>query len=185
METYAQTIVRLALAYVNANLQEIQPNQGWTNKPYEADMRAIGWLPGDEWCADSATLVWKKTYQLRPDIWAIARRMLSANSQLTANNFHAHPWWPTGLVPKPGAIVVWQNGDSLTEGHEGIVTSVDPDKIHYNSAEGNTSSTTQPDIRTGWTYAQHTHTLGLPHKDLGLNVLRFVYPIEQISPLTY
>jgi len=186
MKTSAQTIVDLALAYCRANLQEVQPNKGWTNKAYEADMRAIGWLPGDEWCADSAILVWKKSYSLKPQIWAVARRLLSANCQITANNFHADKIWPTGTkVPKLGAIAIWQSGDSLVNGHEGIVTWVSPDFKSFKTAEGNTSSSTQPDIRTGWTYAEHTHRIGEPHSLTGLNFIRFVYAIESYSPLIY
>lgn len=181
----AELIAKLALTYTNANLQEIQPNRGWTNKAYEADMRSIGWLPGDEWCADSAILVWKKIYVSQPAIWAIARRLLSANCQITLKNFRNDPIWPTGMIPKIGALAVWQSGNSLTNGHIGIVTSVDNDLVHFKSAEGNTSSTTQPDIRTGWTYAEHSHSVKAPHSDTGLNFLRFVYAIESYSPLIY
>lgn len=185
MESSAQLIVRLAVGYANAGIVEIQPNKGWTNKAFEADMRGIGWLPGDEWCADSVILIYKKAYSLKAAIWAVARRLLSANAQLTGRNFHSDKVWPTGMIPRLGAIGIYQSGNSLVYGHADIVTWVSADKKTYRSAAGNTSSTTHPEIRNGWTYAEHTHVVGQAHSVTGLNLLRFVYPIESYSPLIY
>lgn len=182
----AQNIVKIATQLASANLVEIQPNKGW--KPnamfpdFQKEMIALGWNIGDEWCADSATWVWHKG--CTPEVFAIARKHLSPNSQQTAKNFHADVTWPTSTnVPTVGAICVWQAGDSLIMGHEGIVVWVSEDGKTFKSAEGNTSSTTQPDIRTGWTYAIHTHTVGLPHSHLGLNLDRFVYALDSYEPL--
>lgn len=178
----ADQIVQIALAYSTQNITEIQVNDGWTDKTYQADMVSIGWEMGDEWCAASAILDWKKGYASNPAVWAHARRLVSLNSQQLARNFHADPVWPTSVnIPKLGAIVIWQAGDSLTEGHAGIVVAINGNQ--FTSVEGNTTSPNRPDERDGWTIAQHVHTIGLPHSSLNLNLNRFVYAIESYNPL--
>jgi CHAP domain len=178
----ADQIVQIAAAYSTQNITEIQTNNGWTDDQYQTDMESVGWEMGDEWCAAAAILDWKKGYEDNPDVWAHASRLVSLNSQQLAENFHADPVWPTSTnVPKPGAFVVWQEGDSATQGHCGIVVAINGNQ--FTSVEGNTSSPDQPSIREGWTVAQHTHTIGLPHSTMGLNLDRFVYAIESYDPL--
>ncbi len=177
-----EQIVAVANAYAAANITEKQPNLGFTNQPYQKDISTTGWEPGDEWCAAAAILDWYKGYQNRPDILAKVKHLQSLNSQQMANNFHNDPVWKTSTnIPKLGAIVVWQAGNSFTEGHTGIVVSINGNQ--FTSVEGNTSSPAQPDIREGWTVAAHTHTIGLPHSSLGLNLDRFVYVLESYEPL--
>lgn len=179
----ADNIVQIANAYANASITEIQPNNGWTNKAYEADMvKLTGWYHSAEWCAAAAILDWKKGYANRPDMLGHINRLVSLNSQAMADNFHADPIWPTSsTVPKLGAIVVWAQGDSRTMGHTGVVVWIAADGKSFVSVEGNTSSPDQPDIRSGWTLAKHTHIIGLPHSSLKLNLDRFIYAIEEYS----
>jgi CHAP domain-containing protein len=184
----ANEIVNIAIGYSNQNITEVQVNDGWTDASYQADMESIGWQRGDEWCAASVILDWKKGYAGKPDVWAKAARLVSLNSQQMARNFHADPVWPTSAnVPKLGAIVVWQDGNSATSGHCGIVVAVNGNK--FTSVEGNTTSTTRPNPvagaseREGWTVAEHIHTIGLPHTTRGLNLDRFIYAIESYDPL--
>ncbi len=181
----ANKITQLAILYANANITEIQINNGWTDKTYEHDMVSLtGWYHGAEWCAAAAILTWKKTYAGNIEILGRINKLVSLNSQAMANNFHADPVWPTSAdVPRLGAIVVWQSGDSKTMGHTGIVVAIDQNGKHFTSVEGNTSSPSQPDIRNGWTVAKHVHTLGAPHSSLGLNLDRFIYPLESYNPL--
>lgn len=175
-------IIKIALAYSEQNITEIQKNQGWTDQAYQADMVSIGWTPGDEWCAASIKLTWKKAYADKPDVWKHAKPLLSLNSQQTATNFHKDPVWPTSVkTPKPGAIVVWQDGNSLTSGHCGIIVAINGNK--FTSIEGNTTSRDKPDNKEGWTVAAHEHTVGAPHALTGLNFVRFVYAIEGYDPL--
>jgi hypothetical protein len=175
-------IVQLAIAYSTQNITEIQVNNGWTDPNYQADMVSIGWSPGDEWCAASVKLTWKKGYVGYPNVWAHAQNLISLNSQQMARNFHADPVWPTSTsVAALGAIAVWQEGNSSLQGHCGIVVAINGNQ--FTTVEGNTSSPNFPSIRNGWTVAQHTHTLGQPHSNLGLNFERFVYAIESYAPL--
>lgn len=184
---YAENIVEITKGYLARNIVEIQVNNGWTDSAFESEMKQYTpWQSGDEWCADSGMLIWKKGYADNEIILAIIIKLLSANSLQTAYNFHADKIWPTSVnIPKIGAIVVWAAGNSRTKGHFGIVIWVSADGKTFISGEGNTSSPTQPDNRSGWTFAQHTHTIDLPHSSLGLNIERFIYAIESYSPLTY
>lgn len=184
--TISEKIVQIALDYSRQNITEITPNKGWTDPVYQTDMKAIGWEPGDEWCAAAAILDWKKAYADLPKVWAVAKRLISLNSQQMARNFHADAVWPTSAnVPELGALVVWQAGNSTVSGHCGIVVAVDGNR--FTTVEGNTTSQTRPNPkpsmseREGWTVATHVHTLGLPHSMLGLNLERFIYAIEQYA----
>jgi hypothetical protein len=184
----ADQIVQIALAYNAQNITEIQPNSGWTNAQYQADMVSVGWYMGAEWCACAAILDWKKGYATNPSVWAHASRLVSLNSQQMARNFHADPVWPTSTnVPKLGAIVIWQAGNSATQGHAGIVVAINGNQ--FTSVEGNTTSTVRPNPipgateADGWTVAEHTHTIGLQHSTMNLNLDRFIYAIESYDPL--
>jgi hypothetical protein len=170
----ASTIQRIALAYAGANITEIQTNAGFNNKPFEADMRSVGWHTGDEWCAYSAILCFKKG--LDPKVWAYFQRLASGNSLQMLRNCRNDKHWPTGLTPRVGCIVVWRLGDSTTQGHVGICTSVNGST--FETCEGNTSSSAYPSIRQGWTFAKHTHSIGAPHSANSLNFVRCIYPIE-------
>lgn len=174
----ADNIIQIANAYAKANITEIQVNNGWTNKAYEKDMLNLTtWYHGAEWCAAAAILDWKKGYVNRPDMLGRINKLVSLNSQEMANNFHADPIWPTStVIPKLGALVIWALGSSKLQGHAGIVVAIKGNA--FISVEGNTSSPDKPDTRTGWTIAAHTHTIGLPHSTLNLNLNRFIYPIE-------
>lgn len=186
--TNAEAIVAAQLDYYNQNITEIQPNQGFTSKNYQADIRLVGWYTGGEWCAFSAILACKKGYLANghPEIWDYFHKLDSGNSQQMARNCHNDKFWPTGLVPKVGAIIVWQMGDSFTTGHTGLCIGVDPDGIHYTCLEGNSTDPNKPNPfpdaseREGWTIGKHVHVIGAPHSSNNLNFLRAIYAVEQL-----
>lgn len=182
--TNAENIVEVQTAYFNEPIIEIKPNQGFTDKQYQADITSVGWYVGGEWCAFSAILACKKGYvgNNHADIWVYFQKLASGNSQQMARNCHNDKFWPTGLIPKVGAIIIWQAGDSFTEGHTGLCIAVDPDGIHYTTLEGNSIPPGNPgDEREGYTIAKHIHVLGQPHSSLGLNFLRAIYAVEQLN----
>lgn len=186
--TITDQIVQTAQYYYNQDITEIQPNNGWADPAYEADMRSVGWQKGDEWCAAAAILCWKKGYAANLPVWKIAQRLVSLNCMQMVHNFYADPVWPTSVnMPKLGAIAVWQAGNSAVYGHCGIVTAINGE--HFTTVEGNTTSAARPNPdphmneREGWTVAAHTHTIGLPHSTLGLNLIRFIYAIRNYGPL--
>jgi len=173
-------IVELAENYVKSNIQEIQVNHGWTDRQYMLDMiHYTGWYFGAEWCAASAILVWKKAYEDDLEITKKLKHLCSLNCQQMGRNFHNDAKWPTSTkTPILGAIVIWGDGESETKGHCGIIRWIAKDGKSFIACEGNTSSFDKPDIRTGWTYAEHLHTTNKPHSQTGLNFIRYIYPIE-------
>lgn len=178
----ADDTVHKALALAGAHITEIQVNQGWQPNSlypnFTADMKSVGWYVSGEWCAFSGILVLKWAYAAYPKIWNYFYKLLSGNSQQTVRNCHNDKFWPTGLIPRPGCIVVWQEGDSSTEGHLGLCVSTNGNQ--FVTAEGNTSSPGDTaHERLGWTYTCHTHYLNQPHTSLGLNLLRCVYVVEE------
>lgn len=178
MDNLIKRILIQAKVYLAQNITEIQVNKGFTDKAYQKAITAVGWYVGGEWCAFSAILVWQQC--LSPEVYAVFKTLASGNSQQMARNCMAHKYWPTGLVPTVGCIVIWQNGDSSTQGHTGVCTWVSDDGKSFTTAEGNTSSPDKPETRTGWTYAEHTHYTGQPHKASGLNFYRAIYPLDKL-----
>lgn len=178
MNDLIQRIVDKAKAFLAQHITEIQVNKGFTDKVYQKLITGVGWYVGGEWCAFSAILVWQQC--LAPEVWAVFKKLASGNSQQMARNCHAHPYWPTGLIPKVGCIVIWQDGDSTISGHTGLCTWVSADSKTFTTAEGNTSSPDKPETRTGWTYAEHTHLTGQPHRVVGFNLYRCIYPLDKL-----
>lgn len=177
--TNAQSIVSVQTAYFNLPVIEIQPNEGFTNAQYQSDITSIGWYKGGEWCAFSAILATKKGYigNDHSEIWSYFEKLASGNSQEMAANCHNDKFWPTGLAPQVGAIIIWQAGDSSTEGHTGLCIAVNGDT--YTTLEGNSIPPGNPgNEREGYTIAQHIHVIGQPHSSLGLNFLRAIYAVE-------
>jgi hypothetical protein len=171
----ADKVVAYVHSLAGAGIQEIQPNQGWQpNVKYPTftqDMKSVGWYVGGEWCMFSAMLVWKKN--MDPKLWAYVSKLLNGNSISSADNCHKDKYWPTGVIPKPGCIVIWQLGNSTTKGHAGVCTTAVGSS--FTSGEGNSSAVGDTDTRTGWTYAEHAHILNRPHSDTNLNLYRCIY----------
>lgn len=182
--TNAESIIQVQTDYFNAPIIEIQVNAGFTDQDYQAEITKVGWYTGGEWCAFSAMLAWKQGYinNTHAEIWGYFWQMQNGeggNSQQLANNAHNDHFWPTGLTPQPGAIIVWQAGDSHTEGHTGLCIEVDGD--NYTTLEGNSIPPGNPgDEAHGYTIAKHVHTMGQPHSSLGLNFYRAVYAVEHL-----
>jgi hypothetical protein len=169
------TIVSIARGYIGQ--QEVQPNQSFKDPVFLKKMLGVGWYRTASWCSFFAKLVWKEAYTKLGSLTnaSLVNRYASGSSRETWNNFRASKEFKTSTtVPKVGAIVIWQEGDSLTNGHVGIVTAVNGNT--FSSVEGNTNA---DGSRNGYEVAEHTtHKVGLPHSVNGLNVLGFVYPVE-------
>lgn len=173
------SIITIAKSYLGQ--EEIVPNKGFKDKNFELEMKSVGWYINAPWCSFLAIRIWEKAYSSYSAIEGKIKKLVSGNSQQMARNFHADPLWPTSTsIPKLGSLVIWGDGNSTTSGHTGIVISIDPDGKHFTSIEGNTSDPNQPSIREGFIVAQHTHIIGAPHSSSGLNLLRFIYPIESL-----
>jgi hypothetical protein len=160
--------------------EEIQPNKGFKDPAYAARIVATGWQVGEPWCAAAAISDWTEAYQPFLALATKAKRLYSLNSQQMARNFHADPVWLTSTnVPVVGAMAIYGDGDSTITGHTGIVIEVMSDGVTYRTEEGNTIPDGNPgDQREGYIVAQHTHKVGLPHSVTGLNLIRFIHPME-------
>jgi hypothetical protein len=173
-----QKIAAIALTYNGQ--QEIPSNAGFKDAAYAAKIKATGWQAGSPWCAAAAIIDWTEAYAPYPATAAHAKKLYSLNSQEMGRKFHADPVWPTSTtVPVIGAIAIFGDGDSTVWGHTAIVIDVLPDGKTYHTVEGNTIPAGNPgNQREGYIVAQHTHIVGQPHSVKGLNLIRFIHPIE-------
>ncbi|MXV50316.1 CHAP domain-containing protein [Pedobacter sp. HMF7647] len=160
--------------------QEIQPNMGFRDPSYAAKIYATGWQKGEPWCAAAAIVDWTEAYAAVPELAGKARSLYSLNSQQMAENFHKDPVWPTSTtVPVVGSMAIFADGNSTTSGHTAVVIEVMPDGITYRTEEGNTiPANATGNQREGYIVAQHVHQVGRPHSVTGLNLLRFIHPLE-------
>ncbi|OCX54256.1 hypothetical protein BEL04_08340 [Mucilaginibacter sp. PPCGB 2223] len=169
-----------AIARTFVGQEEIQPNAGFKDPAYAAKIKTTGWQTGSPWCAAAAIVDWTEAYAPYPALAAHAHKLYSLNSQEMGRNFHADPVWPTSTsVPKVGAIAIFGDGDSTVTGHTAVVVDVLPDNVTYHTIEGNTIPAGNPgNQREGYIVAQHTHVVGQPHSVTGLNLIRFIHPME-------
>jgi hypothetical protein len=166
--TFIDKILQIVKSYLGE--QEIQPNSGFKNPGIDKAMRSIGFLNGQSWCAYAVMLVLFQVYA--GTTWLpLIKKYCSAATQEMWANFKRSKEFVTGLVPKLGAIVVWEEGNGA-QGHTGLVTCISEDGKTFKSIEGNSNS---DGSRNGYEWAENTHTVGLPHKDKGLNLLGFIY----------
>lgn len=187
--TNASAIVAAQIAFFNESIIEISPNNGFTckknkatGKQYEQLMQSVGWEFHDEWCAYAAILACKVGYTTNkhPEVWKYFSRLADGNSQVMGRNAHADKFWPTGIVPRLGCIVIWAHGDSTTIGHTGLCIDVSADGQTFTTLEGNSSPPNSGNEREGYTIAKHVHTLNAPHSANRLNYVRSIYVVENL-----
>ena len=94
---------------------------------------------GQEWCGYFAAAMW--TGQNTPSTSTFPRIPNSYPSSQawrteTGSNFHPFNG-PGGVKPKPGDVLVWQNLDTSTGGHVGIVIMFNYDTNNVVTIEGN------------------------------------------------
>lgn len=176
----AQRIIDIAQSYVGE--EEIKSNQGFKNPIFQKKILVMTpWYKGAPWCAAEAMVIWKEAYHDYPHYLALLNKYMSLNSQQMARNFHASAEFTTSsTTPVRGAIAIYGDGDSTTSGHTAsAVIDINPDKIHYTTIEGNTiPEGTIGDDREGFISAIKYHALGQPHSQKGLNLIRFIYPLN-------
>jgi len=167
--SYIDKIVQIAQSYKGQ--EEIQPNLGFKDPIFWNKMKEVGFYRGASWCGFFVMLVLFEAYADEPNVLKYLKKYCSASTHEMWANFRASKEVITGQIPKLGAVAVWEEG-SGTNGHTGIVISVNPDGKHFTSMEGNTNGAGG---REGFRVWENTHTLGLPHSENGLNLLGFAY----------
>lgn len=94
---------------------------------------------GDEWCGYFAAAMW--TGENTPSTTANPRipdSYPSSQAWRTGVGNRFHPFnGPGGVKPRPGDVLVWQNHDTSTGGHVGVVISYNYDTDKVVTIEGN------------------------------------------------
>lgn len=158
-------ILTIAKGWIGS--EEIQPNLGFKDATLQAKMNKVGFFKGASWCGFFVEVVLFDAYADAPLILAYLHKYLSPGTQTMWHNFKASKEIITGQLPKVGAVVIWEEGDT-TNGHTGIVSWVSEDGKHFKSIEGNTNGAGG---REGYRVWENTHVTGLPHSLSGLNYL--------------
>lgn len=166
--TLTEKVISTAQTYVGKT--EKPGNSGFTDAAFEAKMKAVGFQTGQSWCAYFAELVWKEAFGKDHPLFASIDKLFSASAVATAANFKNYTLFKTGMVPKPGAVVIWRHGTGW-QGHAGIVESVGNGS--FNSIEGNTNAAGG---REGIEVARKTRKHPDVFKPAGLNLVTFIYP---------
>lgn len=137
-----------AIARLTDGIKEIGYDSGFSSKKFQAEMIGLKWQPGWAWCVMYAKYVW--SHWLKGAKRKRAMELISANSQVTWNNFKNDK---SGLfiltTDKPrheGAIVIWTGALNNGTGHAGIVRKIPKDYKSFVTVEGNYGNQVKDDI---------------------------------------
>jgi len=164
----AETITTVALSFVGN--REKPGNTGFVNPDFQKLMNAAGWYMKAPWCAFFTRVILVIVFALDHRL-AVIKRCCSGNAQQTFKNFKAEGTFKTGMIPKDGALAVWQFGNS-TAGHIGLVVKGDHSFNTMQTVEGNTNGNGS---REGDQVAIKLRTINRPRTDKGLNLIGFIY----------
>ncbi len=115
--------------------------------------------------------VWIEAFmQIDPLTIPLIKKYANGSSLQTYFNFQKSKEFHVQQNPVPGALVIFRHGNT-TQGHEGIVTTVDSDCGGFNFISGNTSATGS---REGTIVGDKHQKLNLAFNPNGLNLLGFV-----------
>lgn len=172
METINNLIIKQALKYVGE--RELKGNSGFENETFWMKMEAVGFNPGEAWCALFAELVWREGYGFYNSLFGLQlEKLFSESAVATFNNFRKSDWI-TSLEPEPADLVIWQmykDGRPHWSGHAGIVSKVFTED--FDSIEGNTNASGG---REGVEVAIKRRPLDFTPKNHGLVLKGFVKP---------
>lgn len=163
-------IIAIAKGYIGQ--QEVQPNLSFKDPSFLAKMKARGWQVGQPWCSYFAKQCWVEGYADSLALLSKVKGLGTGGAINTLENYTEDKTFPVSMVPVPGAIVIFREGNG-TNGHAGIVTAVSGDT--FLTIEGNTNN---DGSREGYEVAAKSHQLGQPFKPAGLNIAGFIHPVE-------
>lgn len=165
---YGIEIARIAQKYIGQT--EKPGNAGFTDVSFEIRMKEVGFSKGQSWCSYFCELVWKEAYEGH-EIADKLDKLFSGSATATFRQFDVDKTFPTGVLPKVGALAVWRYGNGW-QGHIGIVSSLHNDQ--FKCIEGNTND---KGGREGYIVAERIRKEKEPFKPNGLNLIGFVYPV--------
>jgi hypothetical protein len=170
--TRTEKIIQIAKSYIG--MLEIKSNAGFYDASFSSKMKEAGWYMSAPWCAFFTKHVYKEAYADNKSLSAVIRGSFTGGAIDTLKRIKADPAFRTGIIPKPGAIVVWRLGKT-GKGHVGIVVSADLANNTMITIEGNTNNSGS---REGDCVAQKIRTIIRPFKNDGLNVEGYIYALE-------
>ena len=126
LRSAARRILRAASKWVG--VKEIYNNQGWDNKEFEAQMKALGWWAGAEWCNFFVKLVVLSCCKEGSKNFKFWQSHLSPATQTTwANLKENSDYHSVSSSPTRGALVIYRNNSDGSKGHIEIVKKVNND----------------------------------------------------------
>jgi len=156
-----ENIIRIAKSYYGK--KEIPQNKGFFDKNFEAEMKAVGFVSGMEWCALFVKLVVLKAFYYNPVRNNLLNKKMNGSTQLTFDFFSKNKgFWKVSITPKVGSIVNWRSVETPASGHFGIVYEVK--KNEFYTIEGNKNN--QVDVVK--------HNISEMDKTTGLKLIGFV-----------
>ncbi len=164
--TLQEKVISVAQSYIGKT--EKAGNSGFNDPAFELNMKEVGFVKGQSWCAYFAELVWKEALKDH-SLYGSLDKLFSASAVATAANFKNSALFKTGTTPKVGAVVIWRHGKGW-QGHAGVVETVGKDS--FNSIEGNTNAAGG---REGIEVARKTRKHPDSFKANGLNIVCFIY----------
>lgn len=168
--TRPEFIIAAAAYYIGQ--KEKSANAGFVDPAFEKELRSVGWIPGQAWCAYFAKLIWRKAYKSDARLLAVVNKCMTGGALNTLNNFKQDGTFEVTNDPLPGSVVIWQHGYSF-KGHEAILQA-DLSANTIQTIEGNTNASGS---REGDQVARKLRTPIRPAKADGLNLLAFINPI--------
>ena len=134
-------------------IRETGQDSGFTNKAFEAELKALEWQPGWAWCVMFAKRTW--SHWLKGDKRKVAMNLMQANSQVTWNNFKKDKsgYFVLTTSGKPkhvGAIAIFQNVYNSARGHAAVVTEIHDN--HFVATEGNYNNQVEGNVIRPYNY---------------------------------
>lgn len=165
-----QNIADIALSYMGK--REVPGNMGFTDKEFEAKMKAVGFVKSYAWCALFAELVWTEAFAGDTHALAKIKELFSASATKTYKNFDIDKTFKVSQNPEIGAIAIWRHGNGW-QGHAGIVISVSRETNSIRTVEGNTNAAGG---REGIEVATKLRKIKAAYEPHGLNLIGFILP---------
>lgn len=159
-------LVAIASKYIGKNEDATKGNNNdFHDEQFEQLLEQVGWSEGLSWCAFFVRLVVREAY---PNKWEKFNKILSGSVLKTMHNLRNNNFEMNSNVPSPGAIAIWQNGNTAF-GHIGIVKSASKD--NFVTIEGNTDLSGS---RDGGTVAEKVRKYKFQKQPSGLWVRGFI-----------
>jgi len=156
--------------------REVPPNLGFEDKEFEERMKAVGFVPGNAWCALFTELIWEEAYQnWDATLFTRLKVLFNASAVTTFRNFQKTKDFIVDKKFEVGCLVAFQTykeGAAHWTGHIAIGKSYDRKTNKVTTIDGNTNDAGG---REGIIVAEKSRTLNFDPIQNGLVCLGFVH----------